>query len=210
MGAILNIAEAIRTRRAVKHFDSLHRMTDAEQLELLTLAMQAPTAFNIQHWRFVVIDDPTLRQSVRKVAWDQAQVTDASLLIVMCADMASWQREPQRYWRDAPAPVQEFMLPAIDAYYRGKEQVQRDEAMRSCGIAAQTIMLAAKGMGYDSCPMDGFDFDAVGQLIQLPDQHVIALMIAVGKQTQDVWPKPGQLGFDDVVIRNRFALPSLL
>ena len=52
-------------------------------------------------------------------------------------------------------------MPAIDQYYRGKDQVQRDEAMRSCGIAAQTLMLAAKSMGYDSCPMDGFDFDEV-------------------------------------------------
>ena len=58
------------------------------------------------------------------------------------------------------------MVPAIELY-RGKEQVQRDEAMRSCGIAAQTLMLAAKSMGYDSCPMDGFDFDKVAELIKL-------------------------------------------
>ena len=66
------------------------------------------------------------------------------------------------------------MLPAIDNYYRGKEQVQRDEAMRSCGITAQTLMLAAKSMGYDSCPMDGFDFERVAELIRLPADHVIA------------------------------------
>lgn len=206
----MNVLEAIRSRRAVKQFDPTHRITDSEQRELLTLAMQAPTAFNIQHWRFVVVENQELRQAVRTAAWDQAQVTDASLLIILCADMASWRRDPQRYWREAAEPVQEFMLPAIDAYYRGKEQVQRDEAMRSCGIAAQTIMLAAKGMGYDSCPMDGFDFGTVGQLIELPDEHVIALMIAVGKKTQDAWPKPGQLGYDDVVIHNRFPIRAKL
>ena len=52
--------------------------------------------------------------------------------------------------------------------------------------------------------MDGFDFEAAGKLIQLPDDHVITMMIAIGKKTQEVWPKPGQLGFDEVVIRNRF------
>jgi hypothetical protein len=49
-----------------------------------------------------------------------------------------------RYWKNAPQEVQDFMLPAIDAYYRDKDQVQRDEAMRSCGIAAQTLMLTEK------------------------------------------------------------------
>jgi len=73
------------------------------------------------------------------VAWDQSQVTDTSLFIVLCADLKAWEKEPGRYWVNAPDEVQAFMLPAIDAYYRGKEQVQRDEAMRSCGIAAQTI-----------------------------------------------------------------------
>ena len=200
----MNTVDAIRARRAIKHFDAGHVMSAAEQRELLELAMQSPTAFNLQHWRFVVVDDTAQRKALRPLAWDQAQVTDASLLLVMCADLSSWERKPAQLWRDAPAPVQSFMLPAIDAYYRNKAQVQRDEAMRSCGIAAQTIMLAAKAMGYDSCPMDGFDFDAVGKLISLPEDHVITMMIAVGKKTQDVWPKPGQLGYDEVVIRNRF------
>ena len=196
--------EAIRSRRAVKHFDPSHVMPAAEQRALLELAMLAPTAFNLQHWRFVVAEDRALRQSLRAAAWDQSQVTDASLLLVLCADLSAWEREPQRYWKGAPQPVQEFMMPAIDAYYRDKPQVQRDEAMRSCGIAAQTIMLAATAMGYESCPMDGFDFATVGTLIKLPPQHLITMMIAVGKKTQEVWPKPGQLGYDDVVIRNHF------
>lgn len=196
--------DAIRTRRAVKHFDATHSMPDHEQRTLLELAMQSPTAFNLQHWRFVVIDEPALRQSLRAIAWDQAQVTDASMLLVVCADLSSWKTEPARLWKNAPQAVQDILVPAIDGYYRDHAQTQRDEAMRSCGIAAQTIMLAAKAMGYDSCPMDGFDFDAAGKLIQLPQDHVITMMIAVGKKTQEVWPKPGQLGFDEVVIRNRF------
>lgn len=97
------------------------------------------------------------------------------------------------------------MLPAIDQYYRGKDQVQRDEAMRSCGIAAQTLMLAAKAMGYDSCPMDGFDFDQVGQLINLPDDHVIALCLAIGKPTQAANPRAGQLAKEEVLINNHFV-----
>ena len=201
----MRTVDAIRSRRAVKHYDANHSMTEEEVNELLSLAVLSPTAFNIQNWRFVVVTDQELRKQIREVAWDQAQVTDASLFIVLCADLKSWERQSSRYWVNAPQEVREFMLPAIDDYYRGKDQVQRDEAMRSCGIVAQTLMLAAKSMGYDSCPMDGFDFKKVAELIHLPDDHVIAMFVAIGKCTKEAWPRPGQLDLDEVIIKNRFA-----
>ena len=97
------------------------------------------------------------------------------------------------------------MVPAIDSYYRGKDLVQRDEAFRSCGIAAQTLMLAAKEMGYDSCPMDGFDFEKVAEIIRLPDDHVIAMFVAIGKGLKEAWPRAGQIDMDEVVIQNYFS-----
>jgi len=65
-------------------------------------------------------------------------------------------------------------------------------------------MLMAKELGYDTCPMDGFDYEAVGKIVELPDDHEIAFMIAIGKGTKAPWPKPGQLPLDDVLIENRF------
>lgn len=200
----MNVLEAIEARRAVKHFDPEHTMPDAERERLLSAAMLSPTAFNIQNWRFVVVDDPELRWQIREVAWDQAQVTDASLLVVLCADLKAWEKEPTRYWKDAPEEVREFIVPAIDGYYRDHEQAQRDEAMRSCGIAAQTLMLSAKALGYDSCPMDGFDFAAVGRLIDLPADHVVTMFVAIGKATQPAWPRGGQLPMGEVVVHDRF------
>ncbi len=196
--------EAIHSRRSIKHFDTSHRMTTEEADEILSLATLSPTAFNIQNWRFVVVDDDDLREQIKAAAGGQSQVTDASLLIVLCADLKAWQKEPGRYWENAPKETLAFMLPAINNYYEGKSQVQRDEAMRSCGLAAQTLMLTAKSLGYDSCPMDGFDFEQVAQLIQLPDDHVIAMFVVIGKGTKAAWPRPGQLSLDEVVIRNKF------
>jgi nitroreductase len=200
----MQVSEAINVRRAVKAFDAANRMSQAEIDQLMGLAMLSPTAFNIQNWRFVLVTDPALRRQVREVAWNQAQVTDASLLIVLTADLKAWEKDPQRYWRLAAQPLRDYLLPAIDQYYRGREQVQRDEAMRSCGMAAQTLMLAAQEMGYDSCPMDGFDFDAVGKLINLPDNHAVAMFVAVGKPLQPANPRGGQLAMNEVVIHNRF------
>jgi len=200
----MNTIDAIQARRSVKYYDANHMMSDAEVSQLLSLAMLSPTAFNIQHWRFVQVSDAVLRTQIRAAAWDQAQVTDASLFIVLCADLKAWEKQPERYWRNTDQSVQDFILPAIDAFYREKEQVQRDEAMRSCGIAAQTLMLAAKAMGYDSCPMDGFDFEQVAKLINLPSDHVISMCLAIGKAVQAAAPRAGQLTEHEVVIRNRF------
>lgn len=71
----MDVLDAIEARRAVKHYDPDHRLTDAELDRLLALARLSPTAFNIQNWRFVVVTDPALRQEIRKVSWDQVQVT---------------------------------------------------------------------------------------------------------------------------------------
>lgn len=200
----MNTLEAIEKRRAVKHYDPNHRMSDEEVSQLFSLALLSPTAFNIQNWKFVLVKDPELRKEIRKVAWDQEQVTAASLLIILCADLKAWEKDVPRKWRNAPQQVQDFILTAIDQYYRGKEQVQRDEAMRSCGIAAQTLMLSAKAMGYDSCPMDGFDFDAVAKLIDLPPDHAIAMFVVVGKGIKEAWPRAGQLPKEEVLITDRF------
>jgi len=65
-------------------------------------------------------------------------------------------------------------------------------------------MLAARSMGYESCPMIGFDIDKVAELINLPDDHVMGPMVAIGKGTKEPWAKPGQLSLDELVVENRF------
>ncbi|WP_372798849.1 nitroreductase family protein [Pontiella sp.] len=200
----MNVDTAIQTRRSVRHFDPSLKITEKETEKLLSLALHSPTAFNIQNWRFVVVKDPELRRKIRAESWDQRQITDASLLIILCADLKAWEKKPNRYWHSAPEPVQEFIVPAIQDYYQGLEQVQRDEAMRSCGIAAQTLMLAATSMGYDSCPMDGFDFDAVADLINLPDDHTICMFVAIGKGLEPPAGRKDKLSFDEVVISDQF------
>jgi nitroreductase len=194
---------AIEQRRSVKHYDPAHRMTDEEIRRLIGLATLSPTSINMQHWRFVVARDPALRRQMRAAAWNQAQVTDASIWVILCADLKAHARKPERYWRTAPPDVAHMMVQMM-GMYEGREQLQRDEALRSCGMAAQTIMLAAKALGYDSCPMAGFDFDAVGKLVNLPPDHVIAMAIAVGKALQPARPRGGQLPLDEVMVFDRF------
>ena len=114
-------------------------------------------------------------------------------------------QSPERYWRNASPEIQKLAVGWMVPFYEGKEELQRDEAMRSCGIAGQTIMLAAKAMGYDSCPMIGFDPVKVAEIINLPSDHVIGYMLAVGKAVKPAWPKGGQLDLAEVLVQDRFA-----
>ncbi|MGF1531069.1 MAG: nitroreductase family protein [Puniceicoccaceae bacterium] len=201
----LDVNEAIETRRSVKHFDPDHRMTDEELARLIALAKLAPSSFNMQNYRFVLVRDPDLRKQIRAVAWDQSQVTDASLLVILCADLKAHAKNPQRYWAHAPQEVQDFLVPAITPFYEGKPQLIRDEAIRSSSFAGMTLMLAARGLGYESCPMIGFDAEAVAKLIRLPEDHALSFMLAIGKQASPVWPRGQRLPDEEVVITDRFT-----
>lgn len=199
--------DAIYQRRSIKSFDPEHRLTPEEETSLLEAAIQSPTSFNIQHWRFVIVRDPELRQKIRKeMGNDQAQMTDASLLVIMTADTKAWTKEPERYWKNAPKEVADLLVGWMGPFHEGRDWLQRDEAQRSIGMAMQTLMLTAKSMGYDSCPMIGFEIDEVAKLINLPSDHVMGPMVAIGKGTQDSWPKPGQLTLEEVVVENGFPV----
>lgn len=202
----MNVIDAIYKRRAVKHFDPEHRISAEEERQLFEAVIQSPTSFNIQHWRFVVLRDPELRSRIRaEFGNDQAQMTDASLLVLFTADQKAWQKEPGRYWKNAPQEVADLLVGWMGPFHEGRDWLQRDEAQRSIGMAMQTLMLAAQELGYQSCPMIGFDIEKVAELVKLPQDHVMGPMVAIGKGTKDPWPKPGQLSLDEVVFENAFS-----
>jgi len=172
---------------------------------LLEATIQAPTSFNTQHWRMVIFRDPELRAKLRKqFGNDQAQITDASLLILFTADVKAWAKSPERYWVNAPDEVADLLVNWMGPFHEGREWLQRDEAQRSIGIAMQTLMLAAQDMGYQSCPMIGYEIEQVAELIKLPEDYVMGPMVAIGKGTKEPWPKPGQLPLDQLVVEDSF------
>ena len=109
--------EAIESRRSIKHFDPKHEMSDAEIKKLMEATLLSPTSFNIQKWRFVVVKDQAKRQEIFEASYYQAQVKDASMLVVLCADLKAHERQPERYWRNAPQEVQDKLIPMITGFY---------------------------------------------------------------------------------------------
>jgi len=200
----MDVLQALEARRSTKCFEPDHPMPQAHRQELLRLAALSPTAFNLQHVRFVTVIDSELRAELRKVSFGQAQVTDASLLVAVCGKLSAWREDAGRCWSHIEDEARDGLVEMIHGFYDGNEQLQRDEVLRSCGLAAQALMLAGQGLGYESCPMDGFDFPAVARLINLPDDHVLTMFVALGKTCEPPRPRGGKLPLDEVVIENRF------
>ena len=200
----MDVFEAIETRRAIKKFDSSYKMSSDDVTKLMQHVILAPTSYNQQNWRFVYVTDQKVKEKISAAARGQAQPKDGSLVVVLCGDMTAWKTEPLRYWKNHPVEKQEMVKASLERKYDGNPQNQRDEAVRSCGMAAQTIMLAARQMGLDSCPMVGFEYDELAKVINLPDDHLIVMMVVVGKRAKDAAERGGQLPLDQVAFENSF------
>jgi len=200
----MNTIEAIQKRRSIRHFDPTHKITEKEVEELIKLAMLSATAYNIQHWKFLVIDDPKLRTELRDTSFGQSQITDASALVIVCTDIKAWEKDMPRKWENVNDEIRNFMVSRSKEFYLGKEQLQRDEAIRSASFATQTLLLAAISKGYDTGIMIGFESDKVGKLINLPQDFIISNFVVLGKGIEKEFPRGGQLPVNEVLIKNRF------
>lgn len=200
----MTLYETLKARRSVKQYDPEHRFTDDEIRTLISAAHLAPTSFNIQNRHFVVVVDPQVKERLKAAAWGQAQVGDASAVFVICADLKSHER-PERYLRDVPSEAREKLEPMIAQLYGGNEALLRDEACRSVGLASMALMLMATEMGYDCCPMIGFDPPEVSEAVGLDADHPPLLIVAVGKGTQPARPRAGLLNLEEVASIDRLG-----
>ncbi|AEF55260.1 nitroreductase family protein [Marinomonas posidonica] len=200
----MSVFNLIEKRRSIKHFDPDHKMSDQAFHKLINASILAPTSFNIQHWRFVRVVDSQQRQKIQHAAWNQEQISSASELVIIVANTQAWSDNPRRYWKNTPNEVQDMLVSMLENFYQDKAWLQRDEAIRSGAMAGQNLMLAAEEMGYNTSPMIGIEFDKVADLIKLPKDHVIVMMLAIGKGTKPAQPRGGQLPVEELVIEDAF------
>lgn len=202
------VLDAMRARRAVKRFDAEHRLSADELRTLLAAAAIAPTAFNLHNKHFVAVTSDAVKLRLQAAANGQPQVREASATIVITADLGAHLR-PDRYLRDAPPEVRAQLEAVAPGVYEGRPDLLRDEALRSVGLAAMNLMLAANALGYDSCPMSGFDPDAVSRVLELDDDHPPMMFVAVGRAAQEPFPRLGLLRLDEVASIDRFGAHEL-
>lgn len=185
----LSVTDAIETRRSIRKF-APGPINQDDLREILRLASLAPTANNVQPTRFAVIQAPELKEQLQAAAYNQTQVTSAPAVIVVYSDM-----------EDVLNTVEETVHPGM-----GEEQVKaRAEGLRQnfqnqdvaqrgawaltqANIAFGFLMLAARGLGYDTVPMLGFDPQKVKELLGLPEHVQFAGLLPVGKRAEEGFP----------------------
>ena len=206
------IIKALNWRYATKKFDATKKISDADKTTLLEAARLAPSSYGLQPWKFIVVEKPELRTALRGAAWDQTQVTDASLLVILAVPKEYGPADIEKYVAFAAGvqgvPVEkmkgylDMMLGAIAGKSQADIQVwNAKQAYIALGFMLETAAL----LEIDACPMEGFDkakFDEILGLGALGLQSQV--MITLGYRASDdtsASRKKVRFNASDVVIK---------
>lgn len=177
----ISAARAAERRRSIRHYES-HAIPETELLELLRLAGRAPSAFNLQPWRFVVVRDPRWRVRLSEAANGQQQIVRAPATIVLYSDMADALRRLPDAVHAGLSPAQRDATVARVRTAFGTQSAEERESWGNaqCNIALGYLLLLAEERGYGTSPMLGFDPTAVKSLLGLPEHARVTALIAIG------------------------------
>ena len=204
----MEFSEIVQRRHSVKSYDPEKTISDAELRELFDEVVLSPSSFNLQNWTFIAVKDSAMKKKLKEAAWGQPQVEDCSAAILVCGKLDAYQDAPKIY-KDAPKEVQEGLLPMINNFYEGKEQLQRDEAIRSASLAAMTLMYGATSRGWATGPMIGFDPEAVSRLLKLTPNLIPVMIVVLGRQKDPPRPRSYRHPVEKVVRLNTLDGPGL-
>ncbi len=182
----LTVPDAIASRRSIRKF--VQEPLDQNDLrEIIRLASLAPSAWNVQPWRFAVVQDPALKERLREAAYGQAQVTDAPAVIAVYSDMEDVLTNAEETahpglgddGRAAQRKTFEGVFGAQTVEERGQY------GLRQAYIAFGFLLVAARGLGYDTSPMLGFEPAKVRELLGLPEHVQFAGLVALGLRAEE-------------------------
>ena len=177
----------IKERRSANNFIESEKISKKELDEIFDLTKFAPSCFNLQHTKYIVVIDPEKKEQLREAAFRQYKVHTASAAILVLGNKDEYKNAESLYEGMLNLKIlnkQEYdaTISAIHGLYDSRgDDFKRDEAIRNACLSAMIFMLAAKDKGWDTCPMIGFDPDAVRSLFNIPDNYVPALLITIGK-----------------------------
>jgi nitroreductase len=185
----LSAPAAIEARRSVRRYQPI-AVPDADLEQILTLAGKAPSAFNVQPWRFVVVREPALKERLQAAAYNQAQVGAAPVLIVLYSDMADVLANLDEIVHPGlPADRREPTKQMVAGVFAGKTEAEREAwGAQQSAIALGYLTIAAQSLGYSTSVMGGFDPEAVKQLLGLPGHVAIPALVAMGVADEEGFP----------------------
>jgi nitroreductase len=185
----MDFREVLNQRRSVNFFDPERAVPDGLLRELVELAAKAPSSFNLQPWSVIILKDREEKMRLRTLAWDQPKVTEAPLVFIVLADRDAWKAGHPFLERDFREMVEagsmeedqyEWFTRACQGLYGETRDKQQAFACKNAAFFAMALMFAAKGLGLDTHPMDGFDHEGVREAFRIPRNYWIPLLLAVG------------------------------
>ncbi|MEH7350680.1 nitroreductase family protein [Gottfriedia acidiceleris] len=178
--------EMIKERNSTRVFDSSTEISSSEITELLDAAMTAPSAWNLQHWKFVVFHGENAQGKLLPVAYNQGQIKDASCVIAVLADTQSAKNVDLVF---GPAVEAGFMkqeakdkLKANVENAYATEQRNREQGILNSSLAGMQLIMAASAKGWNTCAIGGFNEQAFKETFLTDDRYIPTMLIAIGKE----------------------------
>jgi nitroreductase len=204
------LLERLRWRYAVKRFDPSRTIPEPTWSALEEVLRLAPSSFGLQPWRFVVVRDQALRETLRAASWNQPQITEASHLVVFAARRGLGAPDVERLI-DAIVDERGVTRESLAGYARsmlGFTQSGRDLdawSARQTYLALGVFLEAAAMLGLDACPMEGIEPARYDEILGLSAQGYGALCVATAgyRSPDDAYARAKKVRYplDEVVVR---------
>jgi nitroreductase len=180
-----SLSQAIRERRATPSFDGAPIPAD-DLRKILEAGLSAPSGYNIQPWRFIIVQNEAQKKRLRGASYNQAKVEEASAVIVACGDADGWRKdlEPmlqqglEHGMSESYADQARTNIPNYLSHFNSDEM--HGWLNKMVMIATTQMMLMAEVLGYDTAPMEGFEQDKVHEVLRLPLSYWVVALLAVG------------------------------
>ena len=180
-----SLSQAIKDRRATPSFDGAP-IPPEDMRKIVAAGLSAPSGYNIQPWRFIVVQSEDQKKRLRAAAYNQGKVEEASAVIVACGDADGWRKDLdlmlyQGLEGGMPEGYAEQARNSVPKYLSSFSSDQMHGWLNKMVMIATThIMLMAEVMGYDTAPMEGFEQEKVREVLRLPLSYWTVALLAVG------------------------------
>ncbi|MCA1059715.1 nitroreductase family protein [Rossellomorea aquimaris] len=183
-----NFFQVVDERRSTKVYDPQVEIPREELVSLLETAGKAPSAWNLQQWKFLVFDQKEVQERLLPIAYHQQQVQDASAVVAILGDLEANKNidpvfDPAIEKGEMTAEIKEVLKKQIDGAY-SRDEYPRDAAFSNASLAAMQFMLAAKAKGWDTCPIGGFNPAALVSEFNVSERYIPIMLITIGKPLQ--------------------------
>lgn len=195
------LLKILNERTSVRHYDSSAKISKDELTELLEAAGKAPSAWNLQHWHFMVFHSDASKERLLPVAYNQQQIAEASAVVAVLGDLKANTKTDSVYQPLVEAgymteDIKNTMAGQINGAYEN-ELFAREAAFSNASLGAMQLMIAAKAKEYDTCAIGGFNASQFIQEFKVEDRYVPVMLITIGKAAKPAH-KSGRLQLNEL------------